>query len=200
MAARKIILIRHSETTQHGVYLGHEDPPLSDKGRTLLNSFSIDITKWKKPQIFVSPLVRAVQTAEILFPERPTTVDARLKEINFGKFGGKSFTEIKSEFPEKVDRWANEFMSFEFPGGESVVEFKNRVESFLEDTLHNTNGSFVLVAHGGVIRFLLCKLLDIPYEKHLTFFLKRPSINMIDLSEEYGTLSGLNIENFSIRD
>ena len=198
MPPQKIILIRHSETTQPGVYLGHEEPPLSENGRDLLKALLIDTTKWKKPKIFVSPLIRAVQTAEILFPNNSTIVDARLKEINFGEFGGKSFAEIKSKFPEKIELWANDFLSFNFPGGEGVAEFKNRVESFIDETLRQTEESFVVVAHGGVIRFLICKLLNLPYDKHLSFVINRPSINVIDLSEEFGSLSGLNINKLVI--
>ena len=72
-----VYLLRHGETeynTQRR-YLGRTDLPLSPKGRADLvpGDFSPGI-------VYVSPLRRAVETAELLFPDAETEAVPGLRE------------------------------------------------------------------------------------------------------------------------
>lgn len=70
----KVYLLRHGETKYNVLkkYQGSRDIPLSDKGRGELVRADIS-----PHTVYVTPLRRTVQTAEILFPGRPPDPSAR---------------------------------------------------------------------------------------------------------------------------
>ena len=76
--------------------------------------------------LHASPLARArLLAAEFGTPR----LDARLKEIHFGEWEGRSFADIGSA----IDDWANDPLGFRAPGGESPREMAARVLQWLED-------------------------------------------------------------------
>ena len=62
----RVIMIRHGETiwSSERRYQGISDVPLSEEGRRKLKPADL-----KPRRVFVTPLVRTRETAEILFPE-----------------------------------------------------------------------------------------------------------------------------------
>ena len=62
----KLYLIRHGQTPGNKLsrYIGTTDEPLSDEGREFLKKLSYPMPE----ELFVSPLLRCVETAEIFFP------------------------------------------------------------------------------------------------------------------------------------
>ena len=90
MKTFKLHLIRHGMTAGNlqGLYIGSgTDIPLCDEGRTQLNELK---ERFEYPQVdtvFSSPLLRAVETANILFPDAKHTFTVHdLREAGFGKF------------------------------------------------------------------------------------------------------------------
>ena len=86
----KLHLIRHGLTQGNldGLYVGSAtDLPLCAEGRAQLKTLRKDFVYPRVDTVFVSPLLRAKETAEILFPEARHTYEiTNLKEMNFGKF------------------------------------------------------------------------------------------------------------------
>ena len=75
----KIWLIRHgmTEGNRHQRYIGVTDEPLCPEGIERLKNIT-----YPKPQaIFVSPLRRCQETAEILFPEQKVRIIDRLRNV-----------------------------------------------------------------------------------------------------------------------
>ena len=62
----KIYLLRHGQTeyNEQKRYQGTRDIPLSEKGRACLRQADLE-----PAEVYVSPLSRAVETAQILFPK-----------------------------------------------------------------------------------------------------------------------------------
>ena len=90
----QIYLFRHVQTeynAQHR-YQGQQDIPLSAAGRAQLRpaGFMPDVA-------YVSPLIRARQTAEIFFPGCPQIIVQDLREMCFGSFEGRDFIQIVLE-------------------------------------------------------------------------------------------------------
>ena len=88
----KIYLLRHGVTEYNTEkrYQGQRDIPLSTQGRAALRR--ADFT----PEVvYVSPLTRARQTAQILFPESRLVIVPGLREMDFGTFEGRNYIEME---------------------------------------------------------------------------------------------------------
>ena len=98
MKTFKLHLIRHGVTAGNlqGLYIGSgTDIPLCDEGRAQLAELK---ERFEYPQVdtvFSSPMLRAVETANILFPNAAHTFTVHdLREAGFGKFENKPVKEL----------------------------------------------------------------------------------------------------------
>ena len=96
----KLHLIRHGLTAGNlqGLYIGSgSDLPLCDEGRAQLKTLKKDFDYPAVPLVFTSPMKRATETAEILFPgvrqielttdDTPETA-AFYRSLGFADFAG----------------------------------------------------------------------------------------------------------------
>ena len=123
----KIWLIRHgmTEGNRHQRYIGVTDEPLCPEGIERLKNIT-----YPKPQaIFVSPLRRCQETAEILFPEQKVRIIDQLAECDFGAFENKNYKELSDD--PRYQAWIDSNGTLPFPNGESMDAFKSRcLEAF----------------------------------------------------------------------
>ena len=144
----KIYLLRHGETAYNAEkrYQGQRDIPLSERGLAQLRRADLS-----PETVYVSPLCRARQTAEVLFPEARQQVVEDLKEMAFGVFEGRSYVDMEQD-PE-YRAWVGEDCRGRCPGGESRAEFSARTraafETLVERALEQGERELVIVAHGG---------------------------------------------------
>ena len=151
----ELLFIRHGATAGNlrRRYIGRTDEPLCEAGVAQVETLrkqglAID-------ELFVSPLLRTRQTAELLFPQMPYTVVDGLIETDFGRFEGKSADELSGDLAYQA--WVDAMCLTPIPGGESVADFKIRCcEAFTETIRTVPDGSRVgFVVHGGVIMAIL---------------------------------------------
>ena len=150
-----LVFIRHGATKGNleKRYTGRTDEPLCDVGVTQ----ALNLRKYNFPKqfIFVSPMKRARQTAELIFPESKYVIEENFKEMDFGIFEGKNADELSEN--EEYRLWVDSVCTLPIPSGESVAGFKERcVETFqkiIESLPDDSEGSFVV--HGGVIMAIL---------------------------------------------
>lgn len=150
-----IFFIRHGATAGNlrRRYIGRTDEPLCEAGVAQVEMLrkqgrSVD-------KLFVSPLLRTRQTAELLFPQMPYTVVDGLAETDFGRFEGKSADELSGD--PAYQAWVDAMCLTPIPDGESVADFKTRCcETFAETIKNVQDGSCVgFVVHGGVIMAIM---------------------------------------------
>lgn len=143
-----IYLLRHG-TTQYNVekrYQGQRDIPLSKEGRACIcrADFTTDV-------VYVSPLIRARQTAQILFPEARQIVVEDLKEMNFGSFEGRNYIEMEHD-PDYL-AWVEANCETSCPDGERKDQFCARTcaafAKLVDQALRENRDKLVIVAHGG---------------------------------------------------
>lgn len=146
-----LIFIRHGATQGNleKRYIGTTDEPLSDIGIKqchILKEKNIDVDL-----VFVSPMIRAVQSAEIIFPDRVYKIIDDFKEINFGLFEGKTADELSSD--EKYIEWVDSYCQSSIPCGESICDFKKRCCNGFERIINTIpdGHTAAFVVHGGVI-------------------------------------------------
>ena len=139
----RIWLIRHGLTRlgEEKRYQGALDEGLSECGHAELKR--ADFTP---PRVYVSPMLRARETAAILFPEAEQIVVPDLREMDFGVFEGRGWWEMEQDAAYRA--WVDGGCLSRCPGGEDRVEFSARVCKTMEALLQ-TGEDLVIVAHGG---------------------------------------------------
>lgn len=157
----KIYLIRHSMTegNKEKRYIGTTDEPLCEEGVQLLKERLADYPKAE--HVYVSPMRRCIQTAEIIYPsvkaEGGMTCNENLRECDFGKFENHNYIEL-SGCPE-YQAWIDSGGKIPFPDGESVEEFRMRtLKGFREvvlDAQRHGWDTIAIVAHGGTIMSIM---------------------------------------------
>ena len=88
--------------------------------------------------IFTSDLIRAIESANLAWPETKKIVDKRLRECNYGDFDGKDKQLVKY----------NNHIEEAFPNGESLKDVEKRIREFLEYLkLNYSKYNIGIVAH-----------------------------------------------------
>lgn len=154
-----INFIRHGKTPGNILkkYIGRTDEPLSAEGID-------EIKKNKYPDVgyvFVSPMRRCVQTADIIYPKGIRFVTDELRECDFGYFEGRTYEELKDD--ERYRNWISSGGS-EIPQGESTADFKNRCiwgfEKIIAYCTEKGIDNISIICHGGTIMSIMEKNLD----------------------------------------
>lgn len=147
--------IRHGETeaNENGVYIGRTDIPLSKAGKDSLfeQMEKYDYTSVQK--VYTSPLLRCVQTANILFPNTFTTNINELREMDFGDFEGKSADELVNR--DDFKQWLKGGLDNPPPNGESLRLMVERcydgMASIIGDMMSEGLTNCAVITHGGII-------------------------------------------------
>ena len=192
MHDKDIYLLRHGDTGLKNQYVGSSDVSLSPQGRREVEKSCAYLSKVNFDTVLCSPMKRCVETASYLSCSCPVLYQDFLQEIDFGRWEKKTFKEIVESDKVEIDNWVNNPDTFTFPGGESLSHFQTRV-TMAANHIHQSDGKVILiVCHGGVIRHLLCNLLNIPKEHYLLFDIHPGCFTTIRLHSEGGVLTGLN--------
>ncbi len=159
MDARRVLLIRHGESTWNaaGRWQGWGDPPLSARGREQATILAGRLADRAVSRLVSSDLSRAVQTAEILAEALGVRLelDPRLRERDLGCWAGLTEAEIRAAHPEELDRLRARDPAVRPGGGESHDAFRMRVAPALVAAARGSAaGTIAVVTHLGVIRLL----------------------------------------------
>jgi alpha-ribazole phosphatase len=112
--------------------------------------------------VYTSPLQRCYKLAKALKNHHSPIVDKRIGELDFGEWELQPWTEIDGQ---SLERWREDFLFARAPQGESHMDLYRRVEHFWDQLLGEKHPSCLVVTHGGVIKSLLSKILDMPLRK-----------------------------------
>lgn len=168
----EIFLLRHGKTVgnQHGRYNGRTDDPLCEDG--FLQAETAGVLH-NVSRVFVSPMKRARQTAEICFPNAEQMVIDDLREMNFGDFEGRTADEMENDMDYR--NWVDGNCEGECPNGESIGLFQKRVaEAFKKvvcDVEKNGEERAFIVVHGGTIMAIMSSFAEEP-KSYFDWFVK----------------------------
>ena len=150
-----LVFIRHGATKGNleKRYIGRTDEPLCDIG--IEQALNLRDYNFPKEFVFVSPMKRTIQTADLVFPESKYVIEEDFRETDFGIFEGKTAIELSRN--EEYRLWVDSMCLSPIPNGESIAEFKERCanafEKIVKSLPDNKEASFVV--HGGVIMAIL---------------------------------------------
>ena len=138
----RIIYFVHGTTTDNAAKLcsGWKEAMLNDLGKEQANNLGNVVREKgiKFDAIFTSDLKRAIESANIAFPEYEKITDKRLRECNYGDLDGESKNLVIYE----------EHTSSPFPNGESLNDVEMRVRDFISFLKENYDGKTIgIVAH-----------------------------------------------------
>ena len=139
-----VYLLRHGKTAWNleGRYQGRSDIPLCEAGRKALKPAGV-----VPERVYVSPMKRAAETAQLLFPGVQPIAVPGLEEMDFGSFEGKSFRDLADDPAYRA--WVEGNCTAPCPGGEGREDFSRRVCAAFEDLMAREREQLVIVAHGG---------------------------------------------------
>lgn len=161
-----IDMIRHGEPVGGKKYRGQIDDPLSEKGWRQMREAVADHCPWDL--IVTSPLSRCRAFAEELAGRhgRPLQVEARLMEIGFGAWEGKTATELIAEDEALLTRFWSDPLNNTPPGAETLHAFRERIIGAWDDLLAQHPGKHLLiVGHAGQMRMVIRHVLDMPLDR-----------------------------------
>ena len=194
----RLLLVRHGETELNSAerYWGHSDIKLSALGVRQAERLRDRLAAQKIDVVYSSDLQRAWATAKTIASGHQLEVItcAELREINFGKLEGLNFEEISQLFPEFTAKWrVQRSTDIEFPGGESLNELNNRVSNFVGRLKKRKADETVLVvAHAGVLRSLICQLMEIELQHIYHIRLDLASLSILETYPTGAILTLLN--------
>jgi alpha-ribazole phosphatase/probable phosphoglycerate mutase len=161
----QVDLLRHGEPVGGRRYRGQTDDPLSDKGWQQMRAAVAGRDDWDV--IYSSPLRRCQAFAAELAAQRslPLTTDARLQEIGFGAWEGRTPDELRVADPLRLERFWRDPIGNRPEGAETLASFQARVAAAWQAILDTHPGKRILVVgHAGITRLILSVVLGAPLE------------------------------------
>ena len=153
-----IYVIRHGQTKLNNAKLlqGRSDLPLNETGMEQARAAG----HWLAGQgvsfqrVYSSPLVRAIQTAELVAPGVPVVADDRLIEMDYGPYEG---SDLQNPAPEIIE-FFSDFVHNPAPDGmEQLSEVVARTGEFVEE-LNGASDNVLISTHAiamkGILEYL----------------------------------------------
>lgn len=163
----KATIIRHGKIPSNirRVYAGCKtDEHLAEEGRAELQEvLSNNDADASGIMLFVSPMIRAGESAEIMFPGFDQTVIDELREMDFGIFEGRNHDELMADLPFYKE-WFDSGSTLKIPKGESKDSFTERsMEGFrkavrIAAQAEPAVSEIYIVAHGGTLMSVMSTL------------------------------------------
>ena len=177
---KRLMIVRHGESEWNASrrLQGQADIDLSEKGREQARALRATVEALNPDRSITSDLKRAFETAKLLGIESPLSNPA-LREIDVGAWTGRPIAEIRAEDGDGYQGWRSG--TFTPDGGEHWRDFVARTSACVLESL-KASDRLLVVCHGGVIRALLEKLVDLPPKRiipvgpaSLTVLAERPA-------------------------
>jgi alpha-ribazole phosphatase len=166
----QLFVVRHAPAQVSGLCYGRIDvpvaPPAEEAARVAVASLdALDPLPARSPassraapfaSMVTSPSARTRTLAEAMARDlglMPPRVDARLRELDFGRWEGRTWSDLERDDGPAFAEWMTNWEHARVPGGEGVGDLVLRLEAFLTD-LARTGEPCLLVTHAGPIRVL----------------------------------------------
>ncbi|MCL1809178.1 MAG: histidine phosphatase family protein [Clostridiales bacterium] len=160
---KHVHLIRHGITAanQQNCYYGHSDVPLAEVGIDIVRALA-GAGVYPMPagaEYYTSGLLRAEQTLSLIYGNVQRVKLDSLKELHFGDYEMKTHKALKKD-PAYI-AWINDRSGMLAPpGGESLIQFSERVKRGLQSVLDAGSEHSVVVCHGGVVCNIMMSCFD----------------------------------------
>jgi probable phosphoglycerate mutase len=196
MNATHVCIARHGETdwNKSGILQGWSDVPINDLGRRQAQGLAADLAGAGFTAVWSSPLVRALETAQIVAHAlglAPPHTHEGLRERHFGAFQGIPKQELAERNPALLEQILRRNPAAEFVGGESMDDFADRsLRAFADIGARATRQRVLVVTHGWVMDVVTRHISGL--ERSAVMHVKRKNGEGVWVEVQGNTLSALN--------
>lgn len=192
----KITFICHGATINTEANRLHDDenyPAINSTGRAEIEK----IAQWVKEKglkidkIYACSALRTAQSARILsqYCAKEFETINTLKSKKTGVWSGLSYEEIEQKYPEALKEYHMNSDTFKPEGGESNLEFNQRINAEISTTIENNlNKRLIIVTHKDVIQSLIANALEIPIKNQFKVHIPTGSATQISYFEDFASL------------
>ncbi|MFH0941773.1 MAG: histidine phosphatase family protein [Chloroflexota bacterium] len=196
----KLILARHGETDGNvaEVFRGRLDIELNETGRKQARLMADSLAESKISAVFSSPLKRALETAQIVAARLGLKVSPapELVDMDFGDWQGLSIKTVRDEYPELFARWLENPHHVKAPGGESLLDVRERTLSLVSRVTARGEGDTLMVSHRVVNKVLICALLGLDDSHFWNIKLDTCGLSVFEIENGRFVLTGHNDTSF----
>ncbi len=161
MNKTRLIFVRHGESEANlaGVFVGHQNSPLTEKGHAQAEMTAEFLKDEKIDVFYASDLIRAADTGRHIAARHGAEIilNEHMREICGGEWENKKFADLPSLYPEEYGLWLSDIGKAAPHGGESVRALYERITAEAAKIARENMGKTVLIAtHATPIRALTC--------------------------------------------
>jgi broad specificity phosphatase PhoE len=171
----KIFIMRHGETNYNLKRLLNEIPTkdvfLTENGINQAKEAHEKLKNIDFDKVYVSPLYRTQQTAEIVVPNKKQIIDDRLKDVISG---------CEGKTVDYYHKLINNDRTKRVNGGESFQDVKKRVNEFLDELKTQNLDEVLIVSHFDTIRAMMVYFKNLSDEE--AFNLRIHNCEIIEVS------------------
>jgi probable phosphoglycerate mutase len=196
---KEIYLIRHGETelNRGGIFRGRLDVPLNENGLIQADYLGDVLKNRSFDTIYSSPLSRATQTAKGIIKKNNNPPEIKINKafhnIDLGEWQGQAKSNIEKSAPAKFRQWIENPEKLEIPGGESILDVRERAWNELQRIVGSEGDTIAIVTHRSVLKCILGAVMGLRDHFFWKFHLDNASYSIIEWNHERGfILSNLN--------
>ncbi|GAB1410577.1 alpha-ribazole phosphatase [Desulfovibrionales bacterium] len=182
-----IYLIRHGEIIQTfpRCFVGQTNLPLTARGAAQMDAVGAYLADKDIGHVWCSPLERCARGAERIAQPLGLAPEpiSDLREISLGAWEGLTVDQVRERFPGQYEARGQDLAHFCPAGGESFAQVQERAWTAFMHCVHEASGNMAIVAHGGVNRTVLCRILGVPIHA------------LLRLEQDYGCVNHLRLAN-----
>lgn len=189
--------IRHGVTrsNRERLYMGRSEESLSPEGRWQARQLARRLDTVELAAVYVSPLRRTRETAEILArPHRlPVTPERDFLEIELRRWQGMSGDEIAAAEPGAWRLWNDAPEELQLEGIEPLHQVRQRVRRGLASLVDRHPGeAAAVVTHDVIVRMAAMEALELPMRVYRSLPVTNTSITTIELADRRNRLRRFN--------
>jgi len=188
----ELLIVRHGRTDWNNerMIMGQRPIPLNEQGKMQAERIALVLQPSLLSAVLSSPVVRAKETADIIASKHEglsTEIDDGLAEIDYGDWIGRTFDDIEACDTGLWMAYKTNPSDVSLPGGESILEVKERVSKSIDSILKRFNdGKVVLVTHADIFKLTLLHLLNLELETLMKFTIDNCALSIVRVYPEVG--------------
>ncbi|HYA88420.1 MAG TPA: histidine phosphatase family protein [Nitrospirota bacterium] len=185
----KVYLMRHGEVANDGEkrYNGHIDVDITENGVQQMHRLAGLLESKNISAVYSSDLLRSQKGADIISRRigKPYLPLRELRERSVGAWEGLTGEEIKARFPDEYLLWRADLLNYRPPGGECLLDVKNRILPVFRNLLSSHPGQEIaMLLHGGVNRVILADALGLDMRNLFRIDQAFGAMNVIDYFDD----------------
>ncbi len=185
---KQLYFVRHGQTEWNAIrrMQGHQNSDLSDLGKQQADVNGKLLSDFNIQTLYVSPLGRTRQTAEIINNHLNLTpfFDERIKEWDCGDWSGHHYDDVTSNWAEEWQALMSDRFNYRGPNCENFPDMRGRVIPFLEELQVQDEQNITIISHGMIGRVMMSYLLEFDEQQSVSFQQPNDVVFRVTLDED----------------